>query len=145
MELLVEHVDIWAASVPDRPGALAAVLGTLRDAHANLQSIVARRGERDGEAVVFVCPLETDHEIRAASQVGFSVSHSLHAVRALGRDRPGVAAELTQVVADAGIDLRGFTASVIGTQFMAYFGVRTRAEANRIVELLSAPALAHAA
>ena len=38
----------------------------------------------------------------------------------IGRDRPSVAAELTQKLANAGINLRGFSASVIGTRFVAY-------------------------
>ncbi len=146
MDLFIEHVDTWAATIPDKPGALASVLGTLRDAHANLQSIIARRNhEHGGEGVVFVSPLETDHEIRAASQVGFNVTHSVHAVRVMGRDRPGIAAELTQAVADGGINLRGFSASVIGTQFVAYFAVDSVQDADRIVEILSKPAIARAA
>lgn len=146
MDLFVEHVDVWAATVPDQPGALASVLGTLSDANANLQSIIARRmHEHHGAGVVYVSPLETDREIRAASQVGFNVTHSLHAVRVMGRDRPGIAARLTQTVADNGINLRGFSASVIGTQFVAYFAVDSLGDANRIVEVLSEPAFARAA
>jgi hypothetical protein len=139
-------VDTWAATIPDRPGALASVLATLRDAGANLQSIIARRSpEHDGKATVFVSPLEGDHEIRAASQIGVNVTPSLHAVRVLGRDRPGVAAELTQAVADAGIDLRGFSASKVGGRFVAYFAVARLEDADRIVEILSTRSLARAA
>ena len=55
MDLLVEHVDVWAATIPDRPGGLADVLGILRDAGANLQSIISRRAPDDpGKGVVFV-------------------------------------------------------------------------------------------
>jgi hypothetical protein len=43
MELLVERVDVWAATIEDRPGGLAMVLGALRDAGANLQLVIARR------------------------------------------------------------------------------------------------------
>ncbi len=146
MDLFVEHVDIWAATIPDQSGALAAVLGTLRDAGANLASIIARRApEHDGKAVVFVSPLETDREIAAASLVGFNVTHSLHAVRVMGRDRQGIAAELAQAVAQGGINLRGFSASVIGTQFVAYFALDSIGDADRVVEILTKPALAQAA
>ena len=31
MDLLVEHVDVWAASIQDKPGALATVLAELRE------------------------------------------------------------------------------------------------------------------
>ena len=29
MERFVEHVDVWAATIPDQPGGLADVLATL--------------------------------------------------------------------------------------------------------------------
>jgi predicted amino acid-binding ACT domain protein len=49
----------------------------------------------------------------------------------MGADRPGVAAELTQKLADARINLRGFSASVIGTQFAAYVAVDSQDDANK--------------
>jgi hypothetical protein len=91
----VEHVDVWAATIEDRPGDLANVLAELREAGADLQFIIARRAE-PGKGVVFVTPLRGDREIAAAAQVGFNVTHTLHSVRVIGRDRPGIAAELTQ-------------------------------------------------
>lgn len=139
MELLVEHVDVWAATIQDQPGGLAQLLGALRDAGASLQSIIARRApEAPGNGVVFVTPLHTDQEIAAAAQVGFNVTHTLHSVRVTGRDRPGIAAELTQKLAEAGINLRGFSASVIGAQFVAYVAVDSLQAANQAMEVLKA-------
>lgn len=139
MELLIEHVDVWAATIQDQAGGLAQLLGALRDEGANLQSIIARRApEEPGKGVVFVTPLQGDQEIAAAAQVGFKVTHTLHSVRIMGRDRPGIAAELTQKLADAGINLRGFSASVIGTQFVAYVAVDSIQDANRTMEVLNA-------
>jgi len=43
MDLLVERVDVWAATIQDRPGGLAEVLDALRQAGADLQSVIARR------------------------------------------------------------------------------------------------------
>jgi hypothetical protein len=137
MELLVEHVDVWAATVPDKPGALSGALAALRDVGADLQSIIARRApDAPGQAVVFVTPLQGDREIAAAAQVGFNVTHTLHSVRVIGRDQPGVAAELTQRLAEGGINLRGFSASVIGTQFIAYVAVDSLDDANKAIEIL---------
>ena len=137
MELLVERVDVWAATIPDRPGGLAELLATLRDAGADLQFIIARRApEAPGRGVVFVTPLQGDGEIRAAAQVGFNVAQSLHSVRVMGRDRPGVAAELTQKLADGGINLRGFSASVIGTQFVAHMALDSLDDANKAIGIL---------
>jgi hypothetical protein len=137
MDLLVERADVWAATIQDKPGGLAELLSTLRSAGADLQFIIARRApEKPGTGVVFVTPLQSDREIRLAAQVGFNVSQSLHSVRVIGPDRPGVAAELTEKLADAGINLRGFSASVIGKQFAAYVAVDSLADANKAVEIL---------
>jgi len=131
----VEHVDVWAACIEDRPGGLAHALATLRDAGADLQLIIARRAE-PGKGVVFVTPLQGDREIAAAAQVGFNVAHTLHSVRVMGQDRPGIAAELTQKLAEGRINLRGFSLSVIGTQFLAYAAVDSLDDANKVIEIL---------
>src|SRR5271165_5055083 len=109
MDLLVEyveHVDVWAATIEDKPGGLAHALATLRDAGADLQLIIARRAEPD-KGVVFVTPLQGDREIAAAAQVGFNITHTLHSVRVMGHDRPGIAAELTQKLAEGRIKPAG--------------------------------------
>jgi len=137
MNLLVEHVDVWAATIEDRPGGLSEMLATLWNAGADLQFIVARRApEEPGKGVVFVSPLQGDREIRAAAQVGFNVTRSLHAVRVMGPDQPGIAAELTLKLADGGLNLRGFSAAVIGTQFFAYVAVDSLDDANKAMEIL---------
>lgn len=138
MDLLVERVDVWAAAIPDKPGGLAAVLATLREAGTDLQFIIARRApDKPGTGVVFVTPLQGDREIRAAAVAGFNVTHSLHSVRIVGRDRPGIAAELTQRLAEGGINLRGFAASVIGTQFVAHVAMDSEEDANKAMEILA--------
>jgi len=137
MDLLVERVDVWAATIQDRPGGLAEVLDTLREAGADLQFVIARRApEKPGTGVVFVTPLQNDREIRAAAQVGFNVTQSLHSVRIMGPDKPGVAAELTAKLAEGGVNLRGFSASVIGRQFVAYLALDTQAEADKAKAIL---------
>jgi hypothetical protein len=131
----VEHADVWAATIEDKSGALALVLAELREAGADLQFIIARRAE-PGKGVVFVTPLRGDREIAVAAQVGFNVAYTLNSVRIMGRDRPGIGAELTQKLADGGINLRGFSASVIGTQFLAYAAVDSLDDANKVIEIL---------
>ncbi|EIM94774.1 amino acid-binding ACT protein [Paraburkholderia hospita] len=137
MELIVERVDVWAATIEDKPGGLAQVLGALRDAGADLQFVVARRApETPGKGVVFVAPLQGDSEIRAATQVGFNVTPSLHSVRVMGLDQLGIIAELTRQLADGGINLRAVSAAVLGTQFIAYLAVDSLGDANQAIDIL---------
>ncbi|MHA7685996.1 ACT domain-containing protein [Cupriavidus sp. PET2-C1] len=137
MELLVEQVEVWVAGIPDKPGGLAGALAPLRDAGADLQLIIARRNpDKPGEGVIFVTPLRGDREIVAAALAGFNATQTLHCVRVMGINQPGIASALTEKLAEAGMNLRGFSASVIGTQFVAYVAVDSQAEANKAVELL---------
>jgi predicted amino acid-binding ACT domain protein len=138
MDLLVEHVDVWAATIQDKAGGLAGVLSGLKEVGADLQFIIARRSPQEpGKGVVFVTPLQGDREIAAAAEEGFNVTQTLHSVRIIGRDRPGIAAELTQVLADGGINLRGFSAAVIGNQFAAYAALDSVEDANKAIEILT--------
>ena len=43
MELTIERVDVWAASIRDEVGGLGELLAGLRDAGADLDFILARR------------------------------------------------------------------------------------------------------
>ncbi|WP_321922364.1 ACT domain-containing protein [Paraburkholderia guartelaensis] len=137
MELSVERVDVWVATIDDKPGGLAKVLSVLRDAGVDLQFIVARRApEVSGKGVVFVAPIEGDSAIRAATKVGFSVTPSLHSIRVMGLDQLGVIAQLTSMLADGGINLRGVSAAVLGTQFVAYLAVDSLGDAENAIDIL---------
>ena len=137
MELSVERVDVWAATIEDKPGGLAQVLSALRDAAVDLQFVVARRTpEAPDKGVVFVAPLQGEREIRAATQVGFSITTSLYSVRVMGLDHLGAIAQRTQMLADGGINLRGVSAAVLGTQFIAYLAIDSLDDAEKAVDIL---------
>ncbi len=131
MDLIVEHVDVWAASIKDSPGGLADKLAVIAEAGADLDFIVARRcHEQPGTGVVFIAPLQGDAEIAAATEVGFNVTNSLHSLRVEGDNRPGAAAEITQKLAQAGLNIRGLSAAVLGTRFIIYMAFDTPEDAE---------------
>ncbi len=137
MDLIVEHVDVWAASIQDEPGGLALVLSGLKEAGADLDFIIARRAaEKPGTGVVFVTPLHGDREVAAAADLGFNVTSSIKAVRVEGENKPGVAAELTEKLAVAGLNLRGLSAAVIGARFIFYIGFDTSEDAAKAMSIL---------
>ncbi len=137
MDLIVERVDVWAATIEDRPGGLAKILTGLRDAGADLDFVIARRApEKPGTGVVFITPLRGDAEIAAASTLGFNVTSSLNSVRVEGDNRPGVAAELAKKLADAGLNLHGLSAAVIGTKFIFYIGLDSVEDATKAAGIL---------
>ena len=139
MDLVVERADVWAAPIDDQPGGLARMLNGLRDAGADLEFVLARRApEKPGTGVVFVTPLRGEAETSAAESLGFNVTHSVYSVRVEGDNRAGRGSELTEKLADAGINLRGLSAAVIGTRFVVYIGLDSEADAEKAVEILQA-------
>jgi hypothetical protein len=140
MDLIVERVNVWAASIRDKVGGLAHLLAGLRDAGADLDFVIARRAaEKPGEGVVFVTPLRGDREIAAAARLGFNVTSSVNAVRIEGDNKPGVAAEVTEKLAAAGINLKGFSAAVIGPRFIFYIGLDSAKDAEKVLNILQQP------
>ena len=121
MDLIVEKEDIWIANLEDKPGSLATKLTALAEAGANLDFVIARRSpDRPGMGVVFVTPLFGDEELKAATAIGFSAINRLHSVRVEGGNEPGIGGIITSKLAEAGINLRGFSGAVIGTRFVLH-------------------------
>lgn len=137
MELIVERVNVWAASIRDECGGLTNLLTGLREAGADLDFIIARRqAEMPGSGVVFVTPLRGDREIAAAAELGFNVTTSIKSLRIEGENKAGVAAELTEKLAAAGINLRGLSASVSGARFVIFIGLDSAEDAEKAVNIL---------
>ena len=137
MNVIAEHEEVWVASMEDKPGALGVKLAALADAGADLGFIIARRSpEKPGTGVVFVTPLRGDRETEAAAEEGFSVSSHMHSVRVEGRNEPGIAAKVTQRIGQAGLNLRGFSGAVIGTQFVLHLAFETTEAAQKAIAVL---------
>lgn len=137
MNATTEHEEVWVAGVEDKPGALGNKLAALAEAGADLGFIIARRSpEKPGTGVVFVTPLRGDQEIEAAAEEGFTVSNHLHSLQVKGRNEPGIAAKVTQKIGQAGLNLRGFSGAVIGTQFVLHLAFDTAEAAQKAIAVL---------
>ena len=137
MDLIVERVDVWAAEIKDKPGGLTRKLTGLQEAGVDLDFAIARRvGEKPGMGVLYITPLRGDREVAAAANLGFNVTNSLHSVRIEGENKRGAVAELTGKLAAAGINLRGFSAAVIGTRFNSYIAFDTAEDADNAISVL---------
>ncbi|MHC4177752.1 MAG: ACT domain-containing protein [Planctomycetota bacterium] len=137
MSLAVERVDVWAATIEDQPGGLAEKLAPLAEAGADLEFVIARRApDKPGTGVVFVTPLQGSAQTSAGATAGFAVADSLHSVRIEGDDRPGIGAQLTRKLADAGINLRGLSAAVIEERFIMYLALDTADDAEKAMSVL---------
>jgi hypothetical protein len=137
MDLVVEKEDVWIATLDDKPGALATKLTALAEAGADLDFVIARRSpERPGMGVVFVTPLSGDAELKAATAIGFSAINRLHSVRVEGDNEPGIGGIITTKLAEAGINLRGFSGAVIGTRFVLHLAFDTSQHQEKAIEVI---------
>jgi hypothetical protein len=137
MALKVTRVDIWAASIEDQPGAVAAKLAALAQAGANLRFALARRApETPGAGVIFLTPLKGAAQLRAAKAAGFDKVNRVHSVRIEAADKPGLAAWVARQVAEAGVNLRGFSAAGIGKKAVIYLGLDSADDAKKVARAL---------
>ncbi len=137
MRLDVSRVDMWVAPIEDRPGGLAEKLQVLAAAGIDLEFVNARRApDKPGTGAAFVAPIKGARQIAAAREAGFAKSESLHAIRIDTGNKPGYSAELTKILSDAGLNLRGFSGNAIGNRALFYISFDTSADANKAVRSL---------
>ena len=137
MKLDINRVDIWVAGIEDRPGGLTEKLRGLAQAGANLEFLLARRApERPGKAVVFAAPIKGAKQMKAARELGFHKSNSLHGIRVMADDKPGLGLVLAQALADAGINLRGFSGTAVGKRAVFYVAFDTSVDVGKAMRCL---------
>ncbi len=137
MDFDAQRVDVWAATIDDRPGGLAEKLAPLAEAGADLEFVISRRSpDKPGTGVVFLTPLHGYPQTTAAERAGFAIAQHSHSVRVEGDNRPGAGAEVTKKLAEAGINLRGLSAGVIGSRFVMHLALDCEADAEKTINLL---------
>lgn len=122
MAYQIRKVDVWVAEIEDRPGGLGEKLEALSKAGANLEFGISRRApDKPGTGVVFAAPLRGVSQTRAAQEAGFVKASNMHSLRLEGPDKPGLGAKITNAVAQAGVNMRGWSAAALGRKCVVYF------------------------
>jgi predicted amino acid-binding ACT domain protein len=143
MSLKVTKMEVWSGEIRDRPGGLAGVLRELAATGASLEMLVARRQpDKPGAGIVFLAPVKGTKAIAAAAVAGLGPTAAVSALRLEGTDRPGLGAQMTGAIADAGVNLRGLSAAVIGGKFAAYMAFDGREDAEKAAKAIRAVAAA---
>ena len=137
MSFTVTKVDIWSSKIEDKPGSLAKVLGALGNAGANLDCVIARRDSaKSGSGIVFLTPVKGAATRKAAQSGGLAPAKNVATLKVEGDDAAGLGGRISTALADAGINLRGVSAAVIGKKFVAYFGFDSAADATKAARAL---------
>jgi hypothetical protein len=128
----VSRVKHWSCRIEDRPGGAAGVLQPLADAKVNLEFVLARRAPDDpGKGVLFVGGISGRAAEGVARAAGLAPAADVHVLRIEGDNRAGAGHAIAQAVADAGVSLRGMTASVLGAKYVCHLALDTAADAAR--------------
>ena len=138
MALKISTREVWAATLKDKPGGLAAALEALSRAGANLEFLIARRSpEKRGQGVVFVTPIGKK-QAQAAKRAGFSPSEALYSVRIEGKNQSGLGSQVARALAKQKLNLRGFSGAAIGNRAVLYIALDNRNDAAVAVRTLKA-------
>jgi hypothetical protein len=117
-----QKLEIWSKEIEDKPGETSRALDVLSAAGADLQFVLARRRpEKPGRGILFVAPLTTKKQKEAALREGFNTTVDMSCVVIQGKNKPGLGGRITKAISESGVNLRGMSAGVVGSQFVAFF------------------------
>ena len=137
MAIKVSRNEVWTATIDDRAGGAADALDSLARAKVNLEMVFARRTpENPGKGLLIVGPIRGAKAVKAAQAAGINRSETMHGVRIEGGDMPGLGAQITRALGNAGISFRGLLANAIGKKFVSFIALDSADDAARAVALL---------
>jgi hypothetical protein len=135
----VKKLDVWTGTIEGRVGGLASKLEPLARAGIDLQFLVARRHPHlPGRGVVFLSGVTGAKGAKAAAAAGLSKASDVVALRVEGPNKAGAAYQITRRLADAGINLRGVSAGVMGKRFLLFLALDSAADADKAARSLRA-------
>src|SRR5262245_23737357 len=137
MPYSISRVDVWTREIDDRSGELAATLNPLADAGVDLLFLIARRRTLvPGKGVVFLGGVSGAKGTKAAAAAGLKKATDMVALRIGGANKPGDCRRVTKLLADAGINLRGVSASVIGRKYVLIIAFDNADDATKAAKLV---------
>jgi len=135
----ISRVDVWAGEVADRRGALADMLKSVLDVGANLDFIIARPSPvKPATGILYLAPLDGEEQTTAAQGAGLHPSSHIESLRIEGPDRQGLAEQIARAIADADINVSGFTGGRMGNRCVMYIRFEHEDELARAQALLEA-------
>jgi hypothetical protein len=135
----VKKLEVWTGEIVDRAGGLASKLEPLALAGIDLQFLVARRQPHlPGRGVVFLSGISGARGTKAAAAAGLTKARDVVALRVEGPNKAGAAFAIARQLGDAGINLRGVSAGVMGKRFQLFLAFDNAADAEKAARSLRA-------
>jgi hypothetical protein len=139
MAYSVNKVEMWSGEIDDQVGGLATKLEMLAKAGADLEIVVARRQPNvPGKGVVFLGPVTGANVVKAAEAVGLKKTPDLAALRVEAPNKAGEGSRVARKLAAEGINLRGFSAAVVGNKCVFSLAFDDEGDASKASRILRA-------
>jgi hypothetical protein len=136
MPVTVKSISLWRKQAENKTGLLAQTLEPLAKAGADLGVVMGYRlPGNEAKAVIELYPVSGKKVTAAAAEAGFAAS-PIPTLLVEGDNRPGLAHQIAQTIADAGADLSFFVAQAIGRKYSAVIGFASEADATKTSTLI---------
>ncbi len=133
----ISKIEVWTGTIEDRAGSLAAKLAPLADAEVDLSFLIARRNTNvPGSGVVYLGGISGAKAMKAAAAAGLTKATDMAGLRVEGPNKPGDCQRVASTLAGAGLNLRGVSASVIGSKYVVILAFDNQADADKAAQLL---------
>ena len=137
MALSVKKAVLWRREIEHRPGTLAESLKPFAKAGVNLQVVMGYSSPgKGGVHAMEVFPVADAKAEQAAKEAGLHPAKEVHCVTVDGDDHAGIAYEMTNAIASAGINLNFAMLQAVNKRFNAVLGFSSDKDADKAVELL---------
>lgn len=135
MKYRITKEYVWVGQIPDHPGALAEKLRALSAGGLNLELILSRR-DKPGSGLMFISPLRTLEEVETAEKAGLATKNSFRIIRIKGPNVVGLGARITAALAEAGLNMRDYSAAALGEQAVTNIAFDNDADGDRAKQIL---------
>jgi len=137
MPYTISKVDVWTRAIDDTIGSLASTLEPLAEAGVDLEFLIARRRTLvPGKGVIFLGGISGAKQRKAAAAAGLTKATDITGLRVEGANKPGDCYRVSRLLSDAGINLRGLSASVIGRKYVLILAFDSADDATKATRLL---------
>ena len=134
----MDRIHVWATTVKDAPGGVAAKLARLTEAGANLDYVYTQRSpEHPGQGILYVAPLLGQEQMKIAKAEGWHEVFEPTVMRVEGDNTAGLAHRLKLEWAKANINLHGAILAVLGTKFVGYVTFDSPEDGNKAARILA--------
>jgi hypothetical protein len=138
MALSIKKAVLWRREIENRPGALAESLKPFAKEGVGLQVVMGYSSpNRETGSAVEVFPVADAKAEKVAKEAGLHAATEVHCVVAVGSDRTGMAYDMANAIASAGINLHFAVCQAIENKFHGVLGFGSEKDADKAVEILS--------